>query len=214
LSFGYAVLDRGGIVKREIVTITGRKFVRLSVPIWAVVIVVLFLVLPDIHPSAAEMTPAVNILESAQSASVQPAIAMVETARVNQIELVDCGTQFLPVGSRVKTGPHAVPEQGVYQVVLTDSDFESVEAQLREEDHPIIEFTLTPTGDAQLVAHTAELRGYYLCLVVDGQVVNCPILRTPLTNRQGTIELTGDATLEDALKLAILLHPGSAASLP
>jgi preprotein translocase subunit SecD len=102
----------------------------------------------------------------------------------------------------------------VYQVVLTESDFESVEAQLREDDNPVIKFTLTPTGDARLVAHTAELRGYYLCLVVDGQVMNCPILRTPLTNRQGTIELTGDATLEDALRLAILLLPGSAASSP
>jgi preprotein translocase subunit SecD len=176
--------------------------------------VVLFLVLPDIHPSAAETTTPISTSESVPSASVKSASALAGEASVGQVELVDSGTQFLPVGSNVKTGPHPIPEQDVYQVVLTDSDFESVEAQLREEDNPVIEFTLTPAGDARLVAHTAELRGYYLCLVVDGQVVNCPILRTPLTNRQGTIELTGDATLEDALRLAILLLPGSAASSP
>jgi preprotein translocase subunit SecD len=175
--------------------------------------VVLFMVLPDIHPSVAETTP-ISTSESAPSASAQPDIAVAGAARVGQVELVDTGTQFLPVGSKVKTGPHPIPEQGVYQVVLTESDFESVVAQLREDDNPVIKFTLTPTGDDRLVAHTAELRGYYLCLVVDDQVVNCPILRTPLKNRQGTIELTGDATLEDARRLATLLLSGSAASSP
>jgi preprotein translocase subunit SecD len=121
---------------------------------------------------------------------------------------VDGGTEFLSIGSRVKTGAQAIPDREVYQAVLTSADFETVEAQLTDRGRPIIKFTLTPAGDARLAAHTAERRGYYLCLAVDSQVVNCPILRTPLINRRGIIELTGDATFEDARTLAMLLGSG------
>jgi preprotein translocase subunit SecD len=93
-------------------------------------------------------------------------------------------------------------------VVLTSAAFEAIEANLTDKGRPSIIFTLTPAGDVRLAAHTAERRGYYLCLVVDGQVVNCPILRTPLTDRRGVIELTGDATFDDARRLAILLGSG------
>jgi preprotein translocase subunit SecD len=146
--------------------------------------------------------------ESVQPAGAEPSIVVAEAGRVGQVELVDGGTRFLTIGSMVKTGPGAIPDQDVYQALLTSTDFEAAEAQLGDKDRPIIKFTLTPTGDARLAAHTGELRGYYLCLAIDGRVVNCPILRTPLTNRRGTIELTGDATLDDARKLAVLLRSG------
>ena len=95
----------------------------------------------------------------------------------------------------VDTGTRAIPDQDVYQVLLTSADFEVAEAKLKDGDHPVIDFVLSPAGDARLAAHTTRLHGYYLCLVVDNRVMNCPILRTPLTDRRGTIELTGDASL-------------------
>jgi hypothetical protein len=139
---------------------------------------------------------------------VEPSLLLAEAGRIGRIELVDGGTQFLTTGSRVKTAPHPIPDQNVYQTVLTNQDFETVEAQVNGQNRPVIRFTLTPAGDARLAAHTAELRGYYLCLVVDSRVMNCPILRTPLTHRTGNIELTGDATIDDARALTVLLRSG------
>jgi len=137
-----------------------------------------------------------------------PSVAVAEAGRVGRVEVVDGGTQFLPIGKTVKTGPRPIPDQNVYQTVLTGADFVTAEARLGEDGRPVIDFTLTAAGDARLAAHTARLRGYYLCLLVDGRVVNCPILRTPLANRQGTIELTGEATLDEARILVMLLHSG------
>jgi hypothetical protein len=138
----------------------------------------------------------------------EPSIVIAEASRIGQVELVDGGAQFLTIGGSVKTGPQAIPNQGVYQAVLTSADFETAEAQLGKDGRPVIKFTLTRAGDARLTTHTAELRGYYLCLVVDSRVVNCPILRTPLVDRRGNIELTGDVTLDDARMLAMLLRSG------
>jgi preprotein translocase subunit SecD len=227
-----------------------RRFVRLYVPTLVIIaLVMLYLALPDLQPSTAEMMPTVMTFEAAQPASqedvagasevlserlassihddaqltfvtrgnrlaislpanAEPSIVVAEASRVGQVELVDCGTQFLTINRTVKTGHQAIPDQGVYQAVLTSADFEVAEARLRDTGRPSIEFTLTPAGDARLAAHTAELRGYYLCLVVDSRVVNCPILRTPLTDRRGSIELTGDATFDDAHTLAMLLRSG------
>lgn len=138
----------------------------------------------------------------------EPSIAVAEASHIGRVEVVDGGTEFLTVGGLVKTGPHAIPDQDVYQAVLVSDDFIAADARLGDKGQPVIEFTLTPAGDARLAAHTASLPAYYLCLAVDGQVVNCPILRTPLVNRQGLIELTGDATLDDARALAMLLRSG------
>jgi hypothetical protein len=139
---------------------------------------------------------------------VEPSLLLAEAGRIGRIELVDGGTQFLATGSRVKTAPQPNPDQNVYQAVLTNQDFETVQAQVNGQNRPVIHFTLTPAGDARLAAHTAELRGYYLCLVVDSRVMNCPILRTPLTQRTGNIELTGNATIDDARALTVLLRSG------
>jgi hypothetical protein len=158
--------------------------------------------------SGAQLAIEGNRLVVSLPLDAEPSIVIAEASRVGRVELVDGGTQFLTIGGIVKTGPHAIPNQSVYQAVLTSTDFERAEAQQREDGRPVIEFTLTPAGDARLTGHTAELRGYYLCLILDSRVVNCPILRTPLTDRRGTIELTGDATLDDARTLAMLLRSG------
>jgi preprotein translocase subunit SecD len=149
-----------------------------------------------------------NRLAISLPSDAEPSIVVAEASRVGRVELVDGGTEFLPLNRTVEAGPRAIPDQDVYQAVLTSADFEVAEAKLQDGRQPVIDFVLSPAGDARLAAHTAELRGYYLCLVVDNRVVNCPILRTPLTDRRGTIELTGDATLDDARTLAMLIRSG------
>lgn len=161
-------------------------------------------------PSDAQPTVSVkgNRLAISLPSDAEPSIVVAEASRVGRVELVDGGTEFLPLNRMVATGPHAIPEQDVYEVVLTSDDFEVAEVKLKDSGRPAIDFVLSPAADAHLATHTAELGGYYLCLVIDNRVVNCPILRTPLTGRRGTIELTGDATLEDAHTLAMLIRSG------
>ncbi len=146
-------------------------------------------------------------LEVRVAPGVSPVWVANEATRRGVIELVEGGTEFLPIGKRVITGDVARPELNVYEVVLAAPHFVAVEAHWRY-NRPVIEFRLTPEGDVRLRAHTKEQSGYYLCLLVDGQVVNCPILRTPLVDRSGVMELTGSATLAQAHMWAALLHSG------
>lgn len=149
-----------------------------------------------------------NRLAISLQSDAEPSIVVAEASRVGRVELVDGGTEFLPLNRMVATGPHALPDRNVYEVVLTSDDFEVAEAKLKDSGRPAIDFVLSPAGDAHLATHTAELGGYYMCLVIDNRVANCPILRTPLTGRRGTIELTGDATLDDARILTMLIRSG------
>ena len=130
-----------------------------------------------------------------------------EATRIGKVEVVEGGTEFLPIGRHVGTGAAPRPELGVYESVLSAAHFITADAYLRH-GQAAIEFVLTPEGDERLLAHTDRQRGYYLCLLVDGVVVNCPILRTPLTGRHGFVELTGGATLDQARTLAMLLRSG------
>ena len=155
----------------------------------------------------------VSVLEDNRLAVFSPAYPdaerLIETAaQVGRLELVDGGTEFLPLGSLVQTGPEPVPERNVYQVVVDAAHFETADAYIGSNGKPVITFRLTPQGDAQLAEHTSQ-RGYYLCLVLDGRVVNCPILRTPLLERRGQMELTGRVTLNEARLMAALLRSGS-----
>jgi hypothetical protein len=130
-----------------------------------------------------------------------------EAGHIGLVELVEGGTEFLPIGRRVKSGRVPQPELGIYESVLTAEHFVAAQAYLRR-GQPVIEFALTPEGGARIANHTGRERGYYLCLLVDGEVVNCPILRTPLAGTCGFIELTGRATLEQADRLAGFLRSG------
>lgn len=143
-------------------------------------------------------------------ASLPSALLIRLSSRIGRVELVDGGTEFLTIESVVKTGPQPIPDRGVYQAVLTSADFEAAEARLddRPGSRPVIDFRLTAAGDARLAAHTSNLRGYYLCLVVDTRVRECPVLRTPLRDRQGTMELRNGAGLDDARALAAMLRSG------
>jgi preprotein translocase subunit SecD len=138
---------------------------------------------------------------------VSPEWLIQEASQRGSFELVEGGTQFLPLGRRVQSGPQPLPDQGVYEVVLSPAHVLTASARM-EHSRPAVEFLLTPEGDAHLAAHTGRQRGYYLCILVDGEVVNCPLVRTPLIHRQGVIELTGAATLKQAHRLAVLMQTG------
>ena len=130
-----------------------------------------------------------------------------EATRPGRLELVECGTEFLPVGAHVDTGNRANPESAIYAVVLTAEHFAAARAAMGRNGRPVIAFVLTPDGDERLAAHTAQ-EGYYLCLLLDGRVVSCPVVRTPLVDRRGVMEFLSNVTLAQAQRYAALLNSG------
>ena len=130
-----------------------------------------------------------------------------EAARIGRVELVEGGTEFLPIGAEIETSLRPDPERRIYQSVLASEHFAAARAEMGRNGRPLIAFVLTPTGADLLAAHTVQ-QGYYLCLVLDGQVVNCPVIRTPLVERRGVMEFISNVTLEQAQIYAMLLCSG------
>ncbi len=139
---------------------------------------------------------------------VPKSILVREAVRTGRVEVVEGGTEFLPVGARVKTSAWADPSRNVYQSVLTSVHFSAATMATDVSGKPVIEFVLTPTGDALLAAHSSQQRGYYLCVVVDGEVLTCPVIRTPLAERRGVMEFSEKVTREQVRTIAMLLCSG------
>lgn len=130
-----------------------------------------------------------------------------EAGSPGRLELVEGGTEFLPVGAQVDTGNNANPERAIYAVVLTAEHFAAAQAAMGHNGRAVIAFVLTPDGDERLAAHTVQ-EGYYLCLLLDGRVAGCPVVRTPLVERRGAMEFLSNVTLAQAQRYAALLNSG------
>jgi hypothetical protein len=135
-------------------------------------------------------------------------VLVAESGRVGRVELVEGGTEFLPIGALVVTGVRPDPQRNVYQSVLASEHFAEARAEMGRNGKPLISFSLTPTGADLFSAHTAAQQGYYLCLVVDGQVANCPVIRAPLVEGRGVMEFISNVTMEQAKTYAMLLCSG------
>ncbi|HEY1662695.1 MAG TPA: protein translocase subunit SecD [Verrucomicrobiae bacterium] len=69
---------------------------------------------------------------------------------------------------------------------------------------PTIEFELTDDGAKKFADVTSANVGKQLAIVLDGQLYTAPRINTPIINGSG--EITGDYTLEDAQQIAIILQ--------
>jgi protein-export membrane protein SecD len=108
--------------------------------------------------------------------------------------------------------------QRVYNTVISGKDLVGsavrvVRGQLNE---PEVSFELKPEGAATFGQFTAAnnettLGGqrYFLCIVLDKVVISCPSIRSAIPDGKGVITLGGNATTEEANKLALQLRSGS-----
>jgi preprotein translocase subunit SecD len=93
-------------------------------------------------------------------------------------------------------------------VVVASDDIASAKAitvSVNSQPTWAIEIVLTTSGKARFAEATTAMVGKQMAIVVDGVVQSAPTVQTPIT--EGTVEITGDFTQEDAERLASSISP-------
>lgn len=109
-----------------------------------------------------------------------------------------------------------VPQERVLDespVILTGGDLEpkcyvDYSGQTGE---PIVAFSLKPRGSKTFASFTRTHVGEYLAIVLDREVISCPVIKTPITGGSGIIEggFGGPGGVDRATNLSILLNAGA-----
>jgi protein-export membrane protein SecD len=107
-------------------------------------------------------------------------------------------------------------EQRIYNTVISGKDLSSVSVVRSQVNEPEVSFTLNSDGARIFGQFTAANnegtlggRRYFLCIILYKVVVSCPSIRSAIPDGQGVITLGGQATIEEAQKLALQLRSGS-----
>jgi protein-export membrane protein SecD len=111
------------------------------------------------------------------------------------------------------TSPETLP---VYDTILTGAELKAVGRPILNQRNELeIPFELYPEGAQILDGFTAahapppnQQGTYPLCIVLDKEVLSCPVIGSRIPNGRGAITLR-DAALEEARNLAIQLHYGA-----
>lgn len=92
---------------------------------------------------------------------------------VGEIEFINGGSTSPPIGRRVETAAQANPELDVYQTLFTGQEVESALLPDPAGGQIFYQLVLEPTS-VERFARFVELQpGYYMCMVMDQQVINC-----------------------------------------
>lgn len=104
--------------------------------------------------------------------------------------------------------PTPTPAERVFHTVMTGKDLKAAVVALDDlTKKPEIHFQLTDEGAKIFAAHTAVNVGRYLAIVLDGEVISCPVIETAIPEGSGRI--TGDFPLAEAQSIVIQLRYGA-----
>jgi len=92
-------------------------------------------------------------------------------------------------------------------VVVSGSDLKDAQARIDQAGAAEITLVFTPEGAKKFGAATARLVGQPLSIVLDGQVLQSPVVEEPIMN--GEARISGSFTFEEAADNAALLRGGS-----
>ncbi len=96
----------------------------------------------------------------------------------------------------------------VYHTVMIGGDIKSVNISTSSTGGGFaVDFVLTDNGAKVFKDHTSANVGKYLAIVLDKKVISCPSINSAITDGSG--QITGSFTSEEANKLAITLRYGS-----
>jgi preprotein translocase subunit SecD len=76
-----------------------------------------------------------------------------------------------------------------------------------QSEQPIVSFRFNARGTRRFAHVTADNIGRAFAIVIDDQVVSVPVVREPITGGSG--QISGNFTLEDANRIAMLLRSGT-----
>lgn len=102
--------------------------------------------------------------------------------------------------------PSPTPTEVVYRTVMTGAHLKSA-AVTTQRGQPDIQFELNSEGAKIFADHTAQNVNKYLAIVLDKQVISCPVIRSAIPDGNGVIE--GQFTLAEAQGLVVQLKYGA-----
>ncbi len=116
---------------------------------------------------------------------------------------------------RVGPGQELLPsldESGVYYIVesapvVTGEDLVDAQPDFDRNGRPAVSFRFNPSGARKFGDYTAENIGNPFAIVLDGKVVSAPVIQSHIPSGVGII--TGNFTIEESTRLAVLLRAGA-----
>jgi preprotein translocase subunit SecD len=146
-----------------------------------------------------------------------PAAAIAVLGETGQLEFVDMG-KISPqdasafVGTTLTTDYPTTPLDlpsgtHVYHTVMTGGSLNHVTVQQSRTGENLIAFDLTSDGAQVFRDYTSNNVGNYLAIVLDKEVISIPVVKTAITNGQGSI--SGNFSAASAGDLAVKLRYGA-----
>ncbi|MGB8621812.1 MAG: protein translocase subunit SecD [Paracoccaceae bacterium] len=106
----------------------------------------------------------------------------------------------------------SMDEKGVYYIVetapvVTGEDLNDAQPAFDRNGQPVVTFRFNPAGARKFGDYTVNNVGSPFAIVLDNEVVSAPVIREAI--RTGSGQISGNFTVEESTKLAILLRAGA-----
>ena len=155
------------------------------------------------------------------------------------LEFIDAGRTFLPAGTVVTTTESVAPstfitptvtftptpvltptvpitpsvpsgtEGPVYETILTGRHLEGAGTTFDQLGLMQVAFSLNDEGANLFAEYTRSHVGQAMCIVLDKEVISCPVIEEPITGGQVSISREGGFPPEDAQSIVIRLRYGA-----
>ncbi len=136
-----------------------------------------------------------------------PYVASVVSS-IGEIAFIDGGTESPPIGQAVQTSTEAEPQENAYRTLFTGQEIESAKLPDSRTGQIFYQLTLQPAAAERLTAFVATEPGGYICMVMDGQVLNCSVMYHQSGNTIEILPGLSSGTGISLADLAIFLESG------
>jgi preprotein translocase subunit SecD len=119
----------------------------------------------------------------------------------------DASRSGAPAASEVLLASNKEPYLVYRQSTVGGRDLVDAAADFDQNDRPIVSFRFSARGARLFGQLTQENVGKPFAIVLDGVVLSAPVIQTPILGGAG--QITGNFTVADAKRLALLLRAGA-----
>ena len=91
--------------------------------------------------------------------------------------------------------------------VMTGTDLKDAQAAMNQNNQNVVDLEFSDEGSKKFADLTMQNVGRKIAILLDGEVLTDPVVREPILG--GRAEISGQRTLEEAQRLAVLLRSGA-----